>query len=94
MEKGKTIEYWWSSDSDGWFWNGSIRCKVKDEVRVKAQSGEFDTYRIVCRVGNITLESYMSPDTKMIVMQEQKDRSRLNPEWVTELVKFNPGTSE
>lgn len=63
-------------NSIGRTWNVSVKCEVEDEVRIKTVSGEFDTYKLVCRDGWSTRIRYVSPAEESIVMYQNKRKTR------------------
>ena len=88
--KGKKWRYKYAgSNNKGNVWRGSMKCSVKDEVRVSVPAGEFDTYHIVCKTKNITREYYISPEIKTNVISKRKHRR--GPRTTRKLVSFTPG---
>ena len=43
-------------------WSDYVRCKVKGAVRVKTQTGEYDTYKLVCSGKYNTKTWYIAPE--------------------------------
>ena len=49
-------------------WSTRRACKVKKEVRISTVSGEYDTFKVVCRDDWSTRTYYMSPELKSWVV--------------------------
>jgi hypothetical protein len=75
MLGSKWVYAFTGTSSRGDRWTGERRCDVGATVRVKANGGEHDTYRVVCdeTAGNtrITRTYYVSPELQTYVFQER-----------------------
>lgn len=85
-------EYKGSNDT-GKSWSYKTDCEVKEQVRVNAPAGSFDTYHIFCETGVSKMDMYISPVLKTNVLYEWEHKTRMR-DFSWELISYKSGKAE
>lgn len=93
IKKGNKIVYTIKGTSTAGSWTGNWDdrrvCKVKDQVRVKTVSGEYDTWKIVCKGKNDKRTRYYAPDPGVIVVDVRKHHKDKKRNATAEFVRWD-----
>ncbi len=69
LKVGNKFKYWASgNNNNGDSWTLTRKCKVKEQVRVKTISGEYDTYKVICDDKYATRTWWVSPTLNATVL--------------------------
>ena len=80
------------TDTGGDSWKTTRNCKVEKQARITTVSGEYDTFKVVCRDEWTNRTWYMSPDAKTDV-EFVRTRKRQNQTNKWEFMKFEAAPS-
>ena len=89
MKKKTKFSYKFNgSDNKGGSWKGTRACKVNSSVKVKVPAGEFDTYKIVCKVKWETRTYWYAPEIGISAALKRRHHSNSKRNYFRELVRI------